>query len=191
MSLWTILTRVRDPLGELPTADERKLRGQYEAARQRVQTLANAFRSGSDVELQLKHAKQELSDVLQELPRGHTRGFMALCLWFAGTLTPLVVWFTELQVQLFFVEMWHSPDHWYLQKYRPFSALVWQGWQMLVSSPWSVVIPIFMLALVWAIQRRLLRWHALAFIRMVAALDALFIVLVLSALGHLLSLPLG
>lgn len=189
MSLWKILTRVWDPLGELPTPDERTLRRQYEAARHKAQVLENALRGGSDVEQPFKKAKQEVSDLLQRLPHGHTLGFMALCLWFAGTLTPLVL--AYMGWQFFFVEMWQSPENWYLQEYRPFSAYLWQWWQILVSSPWSVFIPILVLAFVWATQRRLLRWQARAFIRVVAAVEALFIVLSASAFLELVRLPLG
>lgn len=172
----------------MPSTDERRLQWQHEAARQRVRTLEIAHRSGGDIEQQLEQAKQELADVLRNVPRGHTSGFVVLCIWFAGTLTPLIL--AYMQLQLFFVELWQSPDHWYLHRNRPFSAHVWRWCQIFVASPWFVAIVILILAFVWIRQRRLSRRHARTFMKIVAIVETVFIVVIGYALMSLLPIPL-
>lgn len=79
MSFWTVWNKVRDPLGELPNQDERKLRRQYHSARQKVRVLGIALRHGGDAGQELKQAETELSDVVKSTPRGHTGLFVFLC----------------------------------------------------------------------------------------------------------------
>jgi hypothetical protein len=188
MNIWKILTRVWDPFGELPTKDEWKIRDNYEAICQKVHALEIALQSGGDVGKDLQKAKQDLSDTIQKLPRGHTPGFIALCFWFIGTLIPLV--FAYLQLQSVFLEIWHSPDNWYLQRFRPVTAYMWQFWQIFISSPWSVTIPILILILVWTKQRKLPRWQARTFIKIVVSVETLFIVVSAVSVINLRSLPL-
>jgi hypothetical protein len=189
MGILRILTKIRDPLGELPSREEHRQRGQFEAIRQRIRTLESAQRAVGGVEQELQDAKQELSEASRQLPRGHFRGFIALCIWFVGTLTPLVV--TSAHLQTILVDVWGSPEHWYLPQLPPFAVGIWRVWQVLALSIWSAALPVVVLALVWAGQRRLPRWHSRTLIKAIAAVETLFVLVVACSLFRLLSGPLS
>jgi hypothetical protein len=188
MDILGALTRIRDPLGELPTEEERRQRSRYGALRQKVRTLESAQRTVGGVGPDLKQAEHELAAVAEGLPRGHTRGFVALCVWFAGTLAPLVV--ASVHMQIILVEMWQSPDHWYLQRHRPLAAGVWRLWQAMTSSLWAVLVPVVVLALIWAGQRKLPRWRSRTMITTAAAIETAFVLVMACVLGRLLGGPL-
>jgi len=188
MGIWEILNRIRDPLGELPDQEEQRQRTHFEAIRQRVRALEAARRTVGGVEQELERARRELSDAGRGLPRGHTRGFITLCLWFAGTLTCLV--FASARLLPIATLIWGSPEHWYLLRFRPFAAGVWRVWRATTSSAWSVAIPVIVLALVWAAQRKLPRWRARCMIRTVVALETVFVLVITGSLFNLLTRPL-
>jgi hypothetical protein len=184
INIWNILTKIRDPFGELPGKDEIELRRQLQAARQRVHTLEKAFQGSKEIMPAFGRAKRDLAECRHRAPRGHTPSFIALCLWFGLTLAPLVFALPTL------VEVWETPNHWYLQAYRPFSADLWLGWQTITDSRGSAFIPIAILVAAWLVQRKLPRWHARTFIKTAAIVETLFFIIVGCSLLNLLHLPL-
>ena len=155
-----MLARILDPLGELPSLEERIARAQYREARARIHAQESLLRRANapEVEEQLRQAREAFTAFEKTISRGHTATYIALVVWSAFMLAVLAVAFAQLQPE--FVEMWQSPDNWYIQHFTPSAAMMWRVNQMLFSSVWFAAIPMVGLALVWLIQRRLVRWQA-------------------------------
>jgi hypothetical protein len=96
----------------------------------------------------------------------------------------------KMQAQEFFVEIWESPDNWYLQRYRPTTAWVWRISQVFTSSVWFGVLPPLLLFLLWLVQQRLLRWHARRLIKIAVAIEVVIVLFIGLSLFRLFLLPL-
>ena len=84
--------------------------------------------------------------------------FSALWIFFSTTL-----WMCLRAHRLFeemFLEMWGSPENWYLQEFRSTSAWVWRVTGALTSSAWFLGIPVAILLLVAVLNAQLSRDHA-------------------------------
>lgn len=90
--------------------------------------------------------------------RSRTFAFAALCAFFASTLRACLE-FHRCFEQIF-LDVWGSPENWYLQEYRSTSAGVWSVTRMLAGSAWFLGIPVAMLLLVALLNGRLSRDHA-------------------------------
>jgi len=180
---------LRHPFGQQGLRDEYRQRSRRHLMLSRISTLEMAVERGAQVADELEQARRELADLEAGFPRGHTACYVAVCAWFAATLTALVTAYSGLQP--LFLEIWETPDCWYLQRFRPGTAWVWRATAPLMLSPWSLPIPIALLAIVWVAQRRLPRWHARTLLGAVVVVETLLVLAVTMALFRLLMSPLG
>jgi hypothetical protein len=91
----------------------------------------------------------------------------------------------------FAVDVWESPDNWYLGRYRPLSSGLWWWTRSITASAWNLSIPIAFLIVIGVLNRRLSRDHArnLDIAMAVAWVTACF--LTAACLMNLMHFPLG
>ncbi len=119
-----------------------------------ISILEAASAAGNPVSDELEKLKMQLAAA----PRGDWLRFLGLYLWFSMTL---VLALSILQVvQDFLRWRWGYPDNPSVQHFHPLAAGLWKLIQELTSSTWVAPIPGLVLAGLWLIQSRLVRWQA-------------------------------
>jgi hypothetical protein len=188
LRFWQLLSRLRDPLAELPTREEHKTRLNLQIAENRIVFLKRALAGGAAVEEDLEKARVELAELKTICPHGAQRNFLVLCVWWIVTLAPLACLYLNLRDV--FAGFWGNPENWYLQAYRPVTAWAWRTSEMFASSTWCAVIPALILLMIYVIQRSMFRWHARAMIKATFLVETAVFVFFLFWLFNLFSLPL-
>ena len=184
-----LLTQPWDPLGELPSKEEVRLRFQLCKAEARLRMLRTALKAGADVERQLVEANYDLSSVRSRLPMGHRTLLTLLTLGNLLTQPAMIIFYVQIRPML--VDMWGTPDNWYLLQFRPWAACSWQFIEIVTSSLWFASIPpVAVLVLTWFVQRKLPRWQARAVIKIVAMIEILLALAAVLSITCLLLSPL-
>lgn len=92
--------------------------------------------------------------LLQSVVRSKSFSYGILCIVVQTTLWVYISFYSFLEENSF-IAGWKSPNDWYLQHFRPFSAWVWKATRTMTSSTWYLSIPIFLLILVGILNIKL------------------------------------
>jgi hypothetical protein len=160
-------------------------RRSYHDLKAKVVLLEIALSKGEAVSDQLENARTQLNGA----PRGNNKTFLKLCGCSLLFLSAMALLYSGLGGML--VDMWRTPQHWYLREYRLASACVWNIMSTLSSTRWVLGVPPVLFFFLWLLQRRSLRWNAVVLMRTVGLFELLTLLYVLFSLFHLLLGPAG
>jgi hypothetical protein len=176
-----LVTRVCDPLGELPTKQENEAFYRLLRAQAGVRALWAALTAHEPVGRDLRKAEAELANATSAVPRGAERSFLALCLWNIIALIPLVVFCVKAQ-PLFAMTWYEDTRHTLGMRYPPLQICAARTAKLIVSSPCSVMLLVLGLLVLWFVQRKLPRWRARMLVNAAFIVEILLVVLFESSL---------
>ena len=121
--------------------------------------LEVALAAGESTSEKLDAARNEVADLQARLPRGDVPLFCICCVWCLASIWVLVTFYSNMNSIL--IVLWGSADIRFLQRYWPLAPGIWLINQFVTSSYWSGLIVALLLGLLWGMQRRLQRRHAI------------------------------
>ncbi len=150
--------------------------------REKSSEINNKVESSIDV------PKIDLAKGKNKPSKGHSIGFVALCIWTLITSSFEVFFYG--QVEPFISGIWSTPEETYLQEYRPLSAMIWQFCITIVGHPiLSFAIMVMLLISLWFFQKKMQSKNAKILIIVIAIIETLMVLVIMGCLFHLHNLP--